>query len=178
MKLTLGETFEGPAGKAEQITYRLDEDDRPDQAATLASYFLTCPKQSPAWDSYLLSVIHLRDIEGVKPAHKRFPEATHEVLLMALDPDSNPGPLNLESFSHYLTPINLTQQVQLNDDEEAKDVLRMAARAVVDGRLWAEPPLSGQTEPWATVLKHTAEHFRTGHITPADGEARRRASGH
>lgn len=131
----------------------------PDQEATLAYWFLDCPGQAVAWNNYGLAVIHLRPIEGVRPAIVRVPGATHEVMLVALNPEKNPT-LNDPASWQILTPINLMEQVQLPDDESAVDLLRDAAQAVVDGILWAEPPLAGQVEPWRTVLIKTAAHIR------------------
>jgi len=92
MRTHAGREWTGPAGSAIEIV--IDEVARPDQLATVASWFLTCPGQSPAWD------------------------------------------------------------------EAAVELLDLAVRAVLDGRLWAEAPLSGQVEPWRTVLIKTSAHAR------------------
>lgn len=158
MKLSVGRILKGPAGTATEV---LMEGKRatPDQTATLSTWFFDCPGQSPFWDNYLLSIIHLRPIEGVKPADIRVPGATHEVLLLALDPNKKPQATKLKSWS-WLLPMNLCEQVELPDDKAAVVLLAQVAGAVVDGRLWAEPPLSGQKEPWRTVLVRTAAHHR------------------
>ncbi len=157
MKAWIGREVTGPAGTATEII--AEAFDRPEQAATLATWFLHCPGQSPAWDSYMLSVIHLRTIEGVREPVIRFPGATHEVLLAALDPGSAPSVDNPDSWQ-LLMPINVEEQVELPDDEAAVRLAELAARAVVTGALWAEPPLSGQVEPWRTTLVKTAAHAR------------------
>lgn len=159
MKFTTGETLTGPAGTAVEITYDPDTVDRPDQLATVTAWFLHCPGQSPAWEHYLLATVHLRPIEEVKPAVINVPGATHEVLLLALDPAKDPVPTDNLSWS-YLRPYNLVEQVEVPDDDAARSLLRMCTQAVVDGVLWAEPPLSGQKEPWRTSLLKTAAHLR------------------
>ena len=158
MKLTLGEVLQGPAGTATEVILK-GTPDRPAWVATLGMWFLSCPGQSPAWDKYLLSIIHLRPIDGVPDADISVPNATHEVLLIALNPDRNPTALDMSSWQH-LTPANLVEQIELPNDEDAKDLLKKCATAVVNGMLWAEPPLSGQKEPWRTVLIKTAAHYR------------------
>jgi hypothetical protein len=132
---------------------------RPEHEGTIASWLLHCPGQSPAWSEYLLSVIHLRDIPGTPPAHQQWPGATHEVLLTALHPDAHPSPGDPGSWVP-LTPVNVCQQIEVPSDDDARDLLRLAAQAVVDGRLPAEPPLAGQVEPWRTVLLKSAAHAR------------------
>lgn len=157
MRMTEGKTLRGPAGTA--IELHPVELDRPDQAATLATWWLECPGQSPAWSHYVLSIIHLRPIPGVKPAHVRVPGATHEVMLLALDPAKEPRPDDTATWS-FLRPHNLMEQVQLPGDTEAVEMLELCIPLVLDGRLWAEAPLAGQVEPWRTVLIKTAAHAR------------------
>lgn len=159
MKLTEGDTIAGPAGSATKVLMEREPSDRPDWLATLGSWFLDCPGQSPAWSHYLLSIIHLRPIPDVKPAVVRFPHATHEVMLIALDPSADPSPTNQESW-RFLQPINLMEQVQLDDDDQALVLIDEAAQATVNGITWAEPPLSGQVEPWLSILVRTSAHLR------------------
>lgn len=158
MKLTTGDQLEGVAGTATEILVE-GPFPRPELAATLASWFLHCPGQSPAWSHYVLSVIHLRPIEGARPAVIRVPGATHEVVLLALDPTLEPQPTDSETWS-FLTPVNVMEQVELPGDDQAVTLCRLSAQAVVAGYFWAEPPLSGQVEPWRTSMIKTAAHLR------------------
>ena len=158
MKLHEGEILRGIAGTATEIL-RQGKPDQPDWEATIAMWFLNCPGQSAAWDHYLLSIIHLRDIKDVPPAHIRVPGATHEVLLVALDPGQYPSPTKVDSWT-MLRPINVEEQIHLPDDERAKELLHMSALAVVTGLLPAEPALSGAVEPWRTTLIRTSAHLR------------------
>jgi hypothetical protein len=160
MKVTLGEQLRGPAGHAHELLLgKPDWWTRPEQQATLAAWFLNCPGQSPGWDRYLLSVIHLRPIPRARPAAILVPGATHEVILFALDPIRRPQPTRPHSWKPLL-PINVMEQVQLPDDDAARTLLRGAARAVMDGLLPAEPALSGAVEPWRTSMIRTAAHLR------------------
>lgn len=161
----LGERLEGPAGTAVECLCTPGQDDPPAWAAGVANWFLDCPDQSPAWQHYRLGIVHLRQLPGVEPANLTVPGATHEVLLFALDPDAGPRPDDVESW-RTLRPINLAEQVCLPDDEAAVQLLRRAVEDVVDGRLWAEPPLSGQVEPWRTTLTGAALRLRGGEPTP------------
>lgn len=157
MKLATGMVLRGVAGVAVEVV--IEEVDTPDHAATVGLWFLDCPGQSPVWSHYVLAIIHLRDIPGVRPATVDIPHATHEVMLVALDPALSPTPLDTSSWRH-LRPTNVVEQVQLPDDSAAAALLGDAAQAVVDGTLPAEPPLSGAVEPWRTALIRAAAHWR------------------
>lgn len=157
--IELGERLTGPAGTATQVHYTLERSDPLDWNAAIAFWWLDCPGQTPFWRYYGLNVIHLRALVGVKPAHIRVPGATHEVLLAAYNPEANPSITDRRTWQH-LTPINLQEQIELPSDDEAVALARQCARAVVNGVLWAEPPLSGQVEPWRTTLIKTAAHAR------------------
>lgn len=157
MKVHTGDVLTGSFGTATQLL--VDEPGTPAQAATVAMWFLHCPGQSLAWDRYALSVVHLRMLPGVPPARILVPCATHEVLLVAYHPQADPQPTDPESW-RILTPVNVHEQIELPSDEDAADLLRHAAQAVVDGVLPATPPLSGQVEPWRTALIKSAAHLR------------------
>ena len=101
-KATLGERLSGPAGFATEIIFT----NPPESSATVVSWFLDCPGQSPAWRHFRLSIVHLRPSVALKPAHVMFPGATHEVTLFALDPERNPKPEDPRSWLR-LSPINV-----------------------------------------------------------------------
>jgi hypothetical protein len=143
----------GPAGSA----YEIDIADHSN--ATVASWFLDCPGQSPLWQHYVLSIIHLRAEEGLPEPVIHVPHATHEVWLYALDPTQHPS-LKITSSRVPMTPFNFVDQVQLPDDEAAVVMIESAVQAITMGILWAEPPLSGQLEPWRTAMIQTAAHLR------------------
>lgn len=157
--MNLGQIFIGSHGTAQEVLIDPVDYPRPDMAATVAYWFITAPGQSIAWDKYGLAVYHLRDIPGVKPAVKDYAAITHELTLCALSPDGNPDPMNMQSW-HALRPINLCMQLELPSDDAARTLAELAARAVVDGHLWAEPPLSGMKEPWRSSMIQTAAHLR------------------
>ena len=161
MNVELGELIEGPFAHARQVIVRTV--DIPDQAAVLNTYFITAPWQSPAWVHYRLSVVHLRAVEHeTQPVTLRREGATHEFLLVALDPKANPVEHDPSTW-HSLYPLNLEYQIRMESDENAAELCTLAARAVCNGLLWAEPPMSGQTEPWVSTLEATAAHYRGEH---------------
>ena len=162
MKLKSGAVHVGAAGRATEILHEFEPSDPLDIRATIGAWFLQCPGQSPAWQHYHLAIVHLRPIDGVKPAVINRPGATHEVMLFALDPAKHPVPDDLNTWS-WLSPVNFVGQLELPSDESAKNVLEILARAVADGYLWAEPPLSLQREPWESQLRELEDHAKGKH---------------
>lgn len=127
-------TYEGKFGKIYEIT-----DQRAKQAASLAGWLMLLPGAHPLWNWYLLNVIHLRDIEGMPPAVKAEVSHTHEIIVVALDPErGRPDPANAESWQH-LVPVNHAVQFAASNDGDAIDLGYAVACALADGRLIAEP---------------------------------------
>lgn len=157
MKVRIGRTLSGRAGAAQEQFVQLEPGDNPDFQAHLGSWFILAPLQSPAWDHYILSLIHLRPIEGVEPAVILQKGATHEFQMAAIAREGIPVADNPATW-RWLQPVNLSEQVNLPSDEAAVRLLERCVREIVEGRLWAEPPLAGQVEPWRSVLRATAEH--------------------
>lgn len=158
MKITTSRVLNGPAGTATEVLIE-GPFPRPEWAACIGTWFFYCPGQSVAWHNYLLQIIHLRHIPGTHKPYINTPHATHEVVLQALNPAKNPVPTDNETWGR-LTPLNFVDQFELPSDAAALEMLEMAALAVVNGVLWAEPPLSGQKEPWLTTLLQTSAHIR------------------
>lgn len=154
-------TITGPAGAATLVRTVLEDRDPVDQGATVAAWFLSCPRQSPAWEHYLLKVLHLRPIEGGRPVNLAREGATHEVLLVALDPDRKPVPHDAQTWLH-LYPVNAAEQLVLPHDGAARVAVEIAAQLVMHGVLPAEPPLSGAVEPWHSVLRTIETLFDPG----------------
>jgi hypothetical protein len=150
----------GPAGIAQELVLPpLTGWENPAWAATLALWFLKIPGQSPAWSRYVLSVVHLRPIEGAPAVEYEFPKATHQVFLSALDMGPRPR-ANDSSTWHMLMPVNVSEQIELSGDSDAVRLAELCVKAVLAGMLWAEPPFSGQKEPWHTSLIRTSAHMR------------------
>lgn len=110
----------------------------PAQAATLKALLMHLPKQHPVWDRYMLGVIHLRPIEGVKPARKLIANAEHEILMCALDPFANPDAENAETLVP-LQPVNYMVQFSGMTDDQAVKLVMTLATAFIEGGFYAEP---------------------------------------
>jgi hypothetical protein len=81
------------------------------------------------------------------------------VMLAALDSAAHPVPERPDRWV-MLRPMNAVEQVHLPSDGAAAELLEQAAKAVLAGVLPAEPPLSGQREPWHTSMIKTSAHLR------------------
>lgn len=134
----------------------------PAEEACLAAWLIDAPGQAIAWRHYLLSVCHLRPVPGAGPAVIRIPGATHELLLIALDPAGNPNVGDRESL-RFLTPLNAEAQFTVDTDAQAVALAEEATRAICDGYMPAEPPFPWQGRTaWQQAVTETAEHVRTG----------------
>src|SRR5687767_6509261 len=81
-------TLSGPAGQAWRLRLAPPgERSRPDFDGTVAIWICRAPGAHILWDHWMLTAIHLRPIEGVKAAHKHFEAATHEFMIVALNPE-------------------------------------------------------------------------------------------
>jgi hypothetical protein len=146
---TIGAALYGPAGSATEVR---DVAQTAAQSATLATWFCVIPGAHPFWSRYVLSVIHLRPIPGTPPARLVFPEATHEVLVVALNPEHHPRADDLATWQH-LTPINVSQQFSGVTDDQARRLAQQLALDVVDGALLVEPQgIRGAAEQWRQVI--------------------------
>ncbi|AVV46442.1 hypothetical protein PYK79_56415 [Streptomyces sp. ID05-04B] len=107
--------------------------------AGLDSWILTGPRWHPVWYQYNLGIVSLADTPGLPPAKLHRPGVTHELTLVALDPEG--GPYDARHLPdeplRFLTPVNIVEQVTTTD-ARARELAFLCARAVVDGRLWPE----------------------------------------
>jgi len=148
----------GPYGTAHRIP-------RANYAATspaaLDGWIITAPCWHPLWSQYLLSVVTLADVEGAPPANKRRADFTHELTVLALNPEYGPYTAATYGRDHlrYLTPVNIAEQFTTTDDQ-ARDLAVLAAHACVQGVL--NPETSDAPDRiralWRTTITRTLEH--------------------
>lgn len=78
--------FEGPVASV----YLIDTTSIPrdTNSADLVTWLMYAPGAHPHWDYHVLTVVHLRDQEGQTiPPHRDSPDATHELLVLAVNPE-------------------------------------------------------------------------------------------
>lgn len=84
----MSKRYEGRAGWSDRVDYQpaAEGDD------TLDGWLMTAPGWHPVWSQFYLIVVRLRDdVPGLPPPVRRFPSATHELMVFALRPDVAPG---------------------------------------------------------------------------------------
>lgn len=99
-------------------------------------WLIEYPGWSPAWWHFLVVVNHLRDVPDVKRATKRFQQATHELVVMGLDPTACPIATDPATWRH-LEPVNAVWQF-VATDEQAAAACAQLAREAIDGKLCLE----------------------------------------
>lgn len=105
--------------------------------ATIRSWIVEAPWAHPMWHSYVIIVIHLRPMPGIKTLFY-VNNATHEIHLYALDPLVFRTGLIKGDVTYYpycLTPINFAAQMVEKDDAAAVDKAFAAVRDICEGKL-------------------------------------------
>lgn len=158
------ETYVGANGRAQRLTLHPSLQG----ADTTLAWWLLTGTWHPIWPQFVISVIHLRDVEGREPATLQFPGATHELLVLALNPGEPPkihDAVKLErkglKLCGYLEPIDVVHQFEATD-EQMVDLAKLAAQACVDGRLnpSTDDAREFYHEQWLTACVKTLAHMR------------------
>ena len=155
---------DGPYGRAE----RLPIPDVPTAAQTVDHWLITAPAFHPVWSQYTLACVRLDDLPGWPAPHHQFEGTTHELLVVALNPEHGPyDRAAMDGYAQrggglpYLTPVNIVQQ-HIATDDEMRQLCWLAARSVVHGYLWPEtgdaPGLI--RDAWLTSMVRTLAHIR------------------
>lgn len=131
---------------------------RPDHNASLSAWLIKGPFH-PAWEWWMLGAAHLRDIPGVPPAEKQYPEAEHEIMIVSLDPACYPPDPDVVEGLKFLTPIDLIYQFDGLEDRQVIEILSLCARAIADGLISPDQDFRSQ---WQKMLWATVEHYRAG----------------
>lgn len=131
-----------------------------DQTAVVGMWLVHAPHAHAFWSYYVMSVVHLRPIPGVKPAHRIHDDVTHEFLVLALDPGhAPPDPLDWR-WMHYLMPEDVVEQFQVPDDAAAARICELAVRACCAG---LASPDQDDRSWWRGSIAETAAHERGEH---------------
>ncbi|MFJ9243784.1 hypothetical protein [Streptomyces sp. NPDC101776] len=139
--------------------------------AALDSWIITAPCWHPLWTQYALALVSLVHLPDVPAAQLHRPGMTHEISVMALNPEH--GPYDARTLSagrlRYLTPANVAEQFTTTD-ERARNLTQLCAQGVVDGRLCpetADAPERIRTY-WRQTIRDTLGHDNDphhGHLT-------------
>jgi hypothetical protein len=125
---------------------------------------------------WYIGVVSLRDVPGVPPAYRQYPEAQYELLCFTIDPGKD---ITIEVYDRRLTgdlsgpdgfllqPADIVFQWHGTDDAGAHGVLDAFIRAIVIGGLSPNRPVDASRivfdADWRSRLAATVEHYATGH---------------
>ena len=131
----------------------------PAHYASIYSSLIHAPQAHPLWHWHLLGLISLRDIKGVHPAMKLYPEAEYELGVYAIDPTDKYVPDPDEPGYPLLEPPDVITQFHGIDAEQAKEIGRLATLACTTGHLI---PDSDHRSMWKVSVADTVSHFKRG----------------
>lgn len=121
--------FEGTMGQA--WVFDVPRTTKAHEAAIM-SWIIHAPHAHPLWSHYLMSLIHLRPIPGAEDALKYHPDATHEIIVFAVDPASE---IVNGVAPSLLQPANFMEQFRAPDDAAALEAVESVIKEIVNGDL-------------------------------------------
>jgi hypothetical protein len=133
-----------------------------DHDGTVAGWIVHSPGSHPFWSFYLISVVHLRPIDGVKPATITRPGSTHEVVFLALNPEQPLPPsltVDKDFAPQFLTPVDLVHQFAVQNDAVADEILTLIVSEIIQGGTM--PDQDNRTR-WAFLIDSTVDHYNRG----------------
>lgn len=162
-----GTAHVGPHGTAVELDINTDLPG----ADTTVTWWLLTGTWHPLWPQFVISVVNLRDLPDRPPAKLHFPGATHELLVVALNPGDqrtptrhNPATLTaggLRAVGGFLQPVDAVHQFTATD-KEMTELADLAARACVDGILTpsTDDARTRLREAWLSACVRTLAHIR------------------
>jgi hypothetical protein len=111
---------------------------RPEQDACICHWVVEAAWAHPAWHSYSLFCQHLRPMPDYdSPVKFHLEDATHELLLFALDPRKDRVELIKTGMvkGNWMQPANFAAQFIELDDDLARGRIRSTVQEIVDGKL-------------------------------------------
>lgn len=134
--MAIAESIMGGIGMAWRFEHAIPA---PLDQVNLANWFIDAGWAHPVWNQYLLSLISLKEVEGVPPPFLFDPLATHEVQLWALDPDHEVRVTDVlvadKPIMHVLQPQNFVGQAAFVNDEAAISYVRTVVQGIVKQQL-------------------------------------------
>lgn len=135
---------------------------KPDHTATLATFLIESPEGMfhAFWNRWALNVVHLRDIPGVKPATIYELGATHEIMIVSINPDQPKIDPDAGQKIDWMSPPDVVQQFQVDNDRQAVRVGEMMIEAIVKGL--ASPDVDYRSF-WKRQIPQLAAHAKGEH---------------
>lgn len=142
--------------------YEIEEKDPDtDQSAILGVYLINSNTFHPHWTQWVCSLIHLRDIDGVSPAMKHYPQAEFELTVQAVDPEA-PITERKVSFKDvkFLTPIDSVVQFNGISDDQARGIQRSMMGLIANAQI---SPDVDYRATWKQKVSRRVQEIRSAH---------------
>lgn len=111
--------------------------------STVNGWIVNAPWSHPIWPNVAVLCIHLRDQPNqTQPPVKHLEGATHEIIVLALDPDHVPE-IDGERL-RFLQPSNFVGQFKTTDDDAAAAIIDTMVARICAGTL--NPDTDAQTQ--------------------------------
>lgn len=128
---------------------------------SISQWFIKGPYH-PFWHWWMVSVIDLKDHEGIPPANKQYPEAEYEFGIYSLDGEVNidacdRGDVTNRGFKP-LSPPDVIFHFHGLTSEQASEICEAAVTLIVNGQSCD----SDFREYWKSLLARTVEHYTLG----------------
>jgi hypothetical protein len=132
---------------------------------TVVQWLVEAPGGRPlwSWSWYIVACVHLREVKGAPAPSLHFPGATHELIMVALDPAARLP--SVEAWGRpgtpqprILMPLDQCVQFIVADDEQAA-VLTVKCVEVIMAGMTPDSDFRGW---WGEAVASTAEHIRLG----------------
>ncbi len=129
---------------------------KPPGTAMIEAWIVHQDGWSPCWSHYFATIGHLRNEPGMARADKRFPQATHEFRVDAMDSAREPKADDPKTWC-LLSPANVIWQFDSATDEQAAEVCKKLVMECIgmDGH---HSGLCLETEG-IRVNQHTAKEY-------------------
>jgi hypothetical protein len=115
------------------LAWRLAKDN--DAPASLEAWLVRCSWAHPMWDHWLISVVHLRPVNGLPPAVLSYPKAEFELTCIALSPYHVADPDYKAHPFHRLTPTDQALQFDGVTDKQAVTICEDFVDAICRAQL-------------------------------------------
>jgi hypothetical protein len=152
----------GASGRAWKVGV---PDETPDfqREAECGVWIVHAPHAHSVWWWYAVMVVSLREIPGAPPSRLQFPGASHELLIVALNPEEPLPDVDRWGAAgtppvRYLTPIDQCVQFIVADDEQAQTLANLVVDVIADG-MSPDQDFRGW---WQDCVAKTSEHLRLG----------------
>lgn len=131
--------------------------------SSVCAWCVNAPWANIFWSNYAIMCVHLRDQPNqTKPPTINLPGATHEIIVLALDPNFTPE-IDPDPGLHYLTPANFAGQFKVASDAAAEEVVEKIVRRICAGTL---NPDTDAMKQWVAIFGDHGlkSHYRLGII--------------